>query len=330
MRSLLTVIASGTLSAVLTFVFLRWVERRDIVAVENHRSMHKGRVAVGGGLPLLVSALAVFAALWPAGDLSPLLAPALAALAIVSWRDDIAAVNPVLRLSVHAAAAAAAVLSLPSDVLVLQGWLPYALDRLVAGVAIVWLINLTNFMDGIDGIAGAEVAAVAAGYAAVSLAADGGTSLYYGLALAMAGAAAGFLIWNWHPARIFMGDVGSVPLGFLMGLLMIDLAVRHSLAAAVILPAYFIADATITLLRRLAARERPWEAHRTHFYQRAAAATGSHARVVERVVVCNGVLIIAAVLAVTAPVLASAIAASAVVLLLLELERLARSTKSKD
>ena len=328
MRSLLTVLLSGALAAGLTFVFIRWVESRQIVAEENHRSMHKGRVPVGGGLPLLVAALAVALLIWPVTALPSPVLISLAALSLVSWRDDIKAVTPVLRLTVHLAASAAAVLSLPGDALIFQGWLPWVLDRAVAAVALCWLINLTNFMDGIDGIAGAEVAAVCFGYAAVMAAAGSMGTPLYGLSLALAGAALGFLVWNWSPARIFMGDVGSVPLGFLMGVLMLDLAVRHSLAAALILPAYFAADATITLLRRLKDGAKPWDAHRTHFYQRAAAAIGSHAPVVTRVVICNAVLLIAAVLAVTAPGLAGAIAVGAVGGLLWGLER-AASRKSE-
>lgn len=329
MRSLLTLAISAAASAVLTYVFIRWVQARQIVAEENHRSMHKGRVPVGGGLPLLVAASGTFLAIWPYQGIPWTLMPALAALATVSWRDDIAAVNPILRLGIHAAASAAAVLSLPADALVFQGWVPYALDRLVAGLAVVWLINLTNFMDGIDGIAGVEIAAIAFGYVAVSFAADHGTGLYHGAALAVTGASLGFLLWNWSPARIFMGDVGSVPLGFFAGVLMLDLAIRHSLAAALILPLYFVADATITLFRRLLSGARPWEAHRTHYYQRAAAALGSHETVVTRVIICNGVLVIAAVLAITAPWLGFAIAVVAVALLLMELERCARSPAAR-
>jgi UDP-N-acetylmuramyl pentapeptide phosphotransferase/UDP-N-acetylglucosamine-1-phosphate transferase len=314
---------SGFASAVLTYLFIRWVEKREIVAVENHRSMHKGRVPVGGGLPLLVAALGIAALIWPSGQLSPAIAVALLALAVVSWRDDISALNPVLRLTVHAGAAAAAVLSLPPEALVLQGWLPWVADRLVAALAVVWLINLTNFMDGIDGIAGAEVASVAFGYAAIAAAAGSLGSPHYGLALAMGGAALGFLLWNWSPARIFMGDVGSVPLGFLMGVLMLDLAVRHSLAAAIILPAHFVADATITLVRRLVSGAKPWEAHRTHFYQRAAAGVASHARIVRLVIIGNGMLLIAAMLAVTDPVAGAVLAALAVAALLAMLERAA-------
>jgi UDP-N-acetylmuramyl pentapeptide phosphotransferase/UDP-N-acetylglucosamine-1-phosphate transferase len=321
LRSCLTVILSGVLSAALTYLFIRWAGSRAIVAVENHRSMHKGAVPVGGGLPLIVAALAALLGLWGWGGLPPALLPALAVLVLVSWRDDVKAVSPALRLAVHAGAAAAAVLALPTDALVFQGLLPLPLDRLLAAVALVWFINLTNFMDGIDGIASVEIGSIALGYAAVTWAAGGlASSPYYGLALAVAGAAAGFLVWNWSPARIFLGDVGSVPLGFLAGFLMLDLATRHSLVAALALPLYFVADATITLARRILAGARPWDAHRTHYYQRAAAALGSHAAVVKRLVVCNGILLIAAVLAVTAPLPAVVLAAGAVGLLLWTLE----------
>lgn len=327
MRSALTILLAGMLSAALTFLFIRWVERREIVAVENHRSMHTGRIPVGGGLPLILAALAVAWLLWPTLALPPAVLAALVALGIVSWRDDVKAVDPIVRLTVHLAASAAAVFTLPSDALVLHGWVPWVIDRAVAVLAVAWMINLTNFMDGIDGIAGSEVATVALGYAGIVAASASLGAPLYGLSIAIAGAALGFLLWNWSPARIFMGDVGSVPLGYLMAVLLLDLAVHHSLAAALILPLYFITDATLTLFKRVLAGERPWDAHRSHAYQRAAAALGSHAAVVKRIIVCNGVLMIAAVLAITAPWLGIAIAVAAIVALFASLESAARRTR---
>ena len=329
MRSTLTVVAAFALSVLLTWLFIRWVDGRSIVAEENHRSMHKGEVAVGGGLPLLVAAFLALASLWQWNDLLRVILPAAAVLALVSWVDDRQALHPIVRLAAHIAASAAGVLALPHEALVFQGVLPFVFDRLVAGLALVWFINLYNFMDGIDGLAGAETAAIAFGYAAINYAGATDVAALYGLALAVGGAALGFLIWNWSPARIFMGDVGSVPLGFLCGMMMLDLAVRHSLVAALILPLYFVADATITIARRLLAGAKPWDAHRTHFYQRAALALGRHAPVVVRIVICNAALMTAAVLAVTAPWLACVIAAGAVGLLLLSFERAAKLTNRK-
>ena len=323
MRSILTAAAAFGLSALLTFLFVRWSDERQFVAEENHRSMHKGKVPVGGGLPLLTAAILTSFLIWPRNDMHSLIALCLSVLVLVSWADDRKALNPFVRLAVHMMAATGAVLLLPGDALVFQGWMPFVLDRLLAALALGWFINLYNFMDGIDGIAGAETAALAAGYAAITFVGGPEAAPLYGLAVAILGATLGFLIWNWSPARIFMGDVGSVPLGFLTGAMMLDLAIRHSLAAALILPLYFVSDATITLVRRLLTGAKPWEAHRTHFYQRAALGLGSHGAVVLRVTACNAALLIAAVLALTAPVLALALAFGAVGALLVNLERAA-------
>ena len=107
----------------------------------------------------------------------------------------------------------------------------------------------------------------------------------------MIGAAIGFLVWNWSPARIFLGDVGSVPLGYVLGFLLLDLAIRGWWKIALILPLYFLADATITLARRLLRGERVWQAHREHFYQQAVRRGLGHAAVVKRVIAADLMLI---------------------------------------
>jgi UDP-N-acetylmuramyl pentapeptide phosphotransferase/UDP-N-acetylglucosamine-1-phosphate transferase len=162
------------------------------------------------------------------------------------------------------------------------------------GLAWLWLINLTNFMDGIDGLAGAQGAAVALGYVAVMLwpfSAVPVVTPNLVLAIAMAGACLGYLIWNWHPARIFMGDAGSIPLGFLTGWLLLDLAMQGKVIAAVVLPLTFIADASVTLMRRLFAGAMPWRPHRTHFYQRAVSGGASPRIVVASFALANAALI---------------------------------------
>lgn len=319
-------LAAGLLSSLLTYLFIRWSAHREIVAEENHRSMHKGRVPVGGGLPLIAAALLVASLFWPLEDLARTLWFSLALLALVSWADDRKTLNPVVRLAAHLTASFAAVLSLPPDALVFQGALPFVLDRLVAALAVAWFINLYNFMDGIDGLAGSETAAIAGGYAAIVYAVGAHSTPLYGLSLAVLGGSIGFLVWNWSPAKIFMGDVGSVPLGFLMAVLMLDLAVHHSFAAALILPLYFAADATITLLKRLLSGAKPWDAHRTHFYQRAAMQVGSHTRVVISIIAGNLALLIAAGLALTAPFFALLLALAATGALLVALERMAKQS----
>src|SRR6185312_3303856 len=179
---------------------------------------------------------------------------------------------------------------LPAGDLVFQGLLPPLADHLLAGLAWLWFINLFNFMDGIDGISGVEAAAIGLGTALAAWLA--GTYQEIGCGLALAGAAAGFLVWNWHPARIFLGDVGSIPLGLVSGWLLLRLAIDGAWAPALILPSYYLADATLTLAKRLARGEKIWQAHRSHFYQRAVQAGLRHDQVARRVAETNVMLIL--------------------------------------
>jgi UDP-N-acetylmuramyl pentapeptide phosphotransferase/UDP-N-acetylglucosamine-1-phosphate transferase len=175
--------------------------------------------------------------------------------------------------------------------LVFQGWLPPSLDSVATAIVWVWFINLFNFMDGIDGLAGSEAAAIGLGlllFAAIGIGHDLGLAA---TGAGIAAAAIGFLVWNWAPAWIFLGDVGSVPLGYLLGFLLLGQAARGHWKLALILPLYFLADATITLLRRLLRGEQVWQAHREHFYQRAVQRGLGHAEVVQRVIAADLVLI---------------------------------------
>jgi UDP-N-acetylmuramyl pentapeptide phosphotransferase/UDP-N-acetylglucosamine-1-phosphate transferase len=176
------------------------------------------------------------------------------------------------------------------------GLLPPGLDMVAAALLWVWFINLFNFMDGIDGLAGVETAALGLGIALVAAAAGMSPAfVIYGLAL-LAGAL-GFLWWNWHPARVFLGDVGSVPLGFLIGWLLLVLTKNGHWQAALILPLYYLADATITLARRGLRGDKVWQPHREHFYQQAVKRGLSHADVVRHVLVLDLVLVMLAVAA---------------------------------
>jgi UDP-N-acetylmuramyl pentapeptide phosphotransferase/UDP-N-acetylglucosamine-1-phosphate transferase len=303
-RSILTVLAAFAAAAALTPAILPLLRRSRALAHPNERTMHEGVIPKGGGwavLAALVGAAAICGWIGPAQ--APLLV-CLAVLALVSWRNDAVHVAAPLRLGVHLAASAVCVLSLPGDALVFQGLLPFALDRAVAALALAWFVNLYNFMDGIDGIASAETIAISAGYVAVGAVAGSAGGALDGLALAATGAGAGFLVWNRPPAKVFLGDVGSVPLGYLMGWLLLDLTARGQLAAALILPLYFAADASITLARRVASGADPTTPHRTHFYQRAAAGWNSHGAVVVRMSICNLALVAAAMLSVEKPLLA--------------------------
>jgi len=271
---------------------LGWLIRRQILDRPNERSSHSVAVPRGGGMAVTPAAALVWIgiAAW-AGTTGFLILAGLAlGLMVLSWIDDRYGLPAWPRFAGHALAVAVGLSLLGSDQMVFQGLLPLWADRLLAGLGWLWFVNLYNFMDGIDGITGSETACVGLGIAGVTLVA-GLSAAALPFAVALAAAGLGFLLWNWSPARIFLGDSGSIPLGFLLGGLLLGLAVQGQWLAAAILPAYYLADATITLLWRLIDREPIWQAHRRHFYQRAVRGGRSHAQVVRAILTGNLVLI---------------------------------------
>ncbi|MGB8274608.1 MAG: glycosyltransferase family 4 protein [Alphaproteobacteria bacterium] len=315
-----TLVAVGAVTSVL--------RRRAILDHPNDRSSHAMPTPRGGGIGILVVLLPAFAliALATRDAAAPVYAVLGAALmlAAVSFWDDVKGLTPGVRLAAQAAAVAFALVGFTDDALVFQGLLPPGLDRLAAGVAWIWFINLFNFMDGIDGIAGSETASIGAGLFAVAALVPGafGTAHAIGLyGLILAAAAAAYLWWNWEPARVFLGDVGSVPLGFLLGWLLLSAAATGAWAVALILPLYYLADATITLVRRMIARERVWVAHTQHFYQRATRGGRRpglrHGQVAGAVLAANAALIALAVAAASGRLFAALAGACVVVTVLL-------------
>ncbi len=273
----------GTLLVAIASAFciggtLRPLRSRHILDRPNRRSSHSVAVPRGGGIGLLIVLIPVWLAAGliagqttPAGWGIPVLA---LLLAIISWIDDVSDLAPAPRLLAQALAVAIGVYLLPGPTF--QGVLPPILDPIITGLLWLWFVNLFNFMDGIDGISGVSALAMGLGVNLVLtlVTIDPPAALQ---ALAVAAAALGFLVWNWHPARIFLGDVGSIPLGFLLGWLLLTVAAHGLWIAALIIPLYYLADAGLTLAKRLMRGANVFEAHREHFYQRAVQAGRSHA-----------------------------------------------------
>lgn len=261
----------------------------------NARSSHSRAVPRGGGIAVLVMVLPGWLVLalltGQASRLWPVLAAA-TALALLSFADDLRGLAPLPRILGHGAAVALGVLLLPGDALLFAGQLPLWADRVLTGLAWLWFVNLFNFMDGADGLAGVETVAVAGGLAcALALLAPAAAPLMP-LAAVLAGAGAGFLALNWHPARLFLGDVGSVPLGYLLGWLLVWSACAEGLWwLALALPLYYWADATSTLLKRASRGARLWQAHREHAYQAAILAGASHGQVARYIAALNLALV---------------------------------------
>jgi UDP-N-acetylmuramyl pentapeptide phosphotransferase/UDP-N-acetylglucosamine-1-phosphate transferase len=311
---------TGTIAFAATGWITGWLKRRALLDHPNERSSHAVPTPRGGGIGILAALLPAWAltiGLYP-GELQNsvwLVFAGIAGLAGLSFLDDLRSLGAGVRLLGQLVAVSAALALLPADRLVAQGLLPLPLDRALTGLAWLWFVNLFNFMDGIDGISGVEATSIGVGGATLAIM----TGMLY-LAppgLAIAAGSIGFLAWNWHPAKVFMGDVGSVPIGFALGWLLIGLAIAGRWEAALILPAYYWADATLTLLRRAANGEKIWRAHRSHFYQRAVQQGASHDWVARQVLVANVGLIFLAVASLYQPATVTLPAAGAVAIGLL-------------
>jgi Fuc2NAc and GlcNAc transferase len=278
-------LAAFVAAAAITAQVRRYALARNLLDTANERSSHTVPTPRGGGLSIVLASLLGLAVALGTANVPGTVAAALlaggAAVAAIGWIDDHGHIRPLTRLAAHTAAALWAVAWLGPIDLIGYG-LPPALSVVawpVSVLTVAWLLNLFNFMDGIDGIAGSEAVLVAGGSLALLWASS--SSLAPGLAapfVLLAASAAGFLVWNWPPARIFMGDAGSGFVGYWIACLVLltDAVSPAAGATVLILAGVFVVDATVTLLHRLARRDHVFEAHRTHAYQRLARRCGRH------------------------------------------------------
>jgi Fuc2NAc and GlcNAc transferase len=283
-------------SYLLTAWLLRLPLARRLVDRPNPRSSHSVPTPRGGGLSI-VAALTGGAIVMTALGLLPLRLSAVLLLgglgiAAVGFWDDARSAPVSVRMLVHFLAAAFAVYLVGGDWVLHLGRIAFDLGvmgPIAAVLAIVWALNLFNFMDGIDGIAASEAACVLFGAGALELCVAGSTPRDVAPLFVAGAACLGFLRWNWPPAAIFMGDVGSGYLGYVIAVIALYSSRTGTLNifAWLILGGTFVVDATLTLLRRLLRRETLHQAHRTHAYQWLARRWGSHARVTSAVVVID-------------------------------------------
>lgn len=287
LRICLIVVSAMLTGAVLTWMARLYALRRSMLDVPNERSSHVNATPRGGGVAIVIPTLLAVGLLWSTGRVDAGLAVAVGlcggVVAAIGWLDDHRPLGVATRAVIHLAAAAGAMLALSPA-------LPAGAQALyVLGIA--WAVNLYNFLDGTDGYAGTQaVCAALAGAALSGHAGDWGTAV---LCLVLAGASGGFLLWNWPPARIFMGDVGSCFLGFAFAVLAVH-GERGGVAPAwlwVLLLGPFFWDATLTLLRRVASGERWHQAHRTHAYQRLHRMGWTHRRIAISLLLVNAIVV---------------------------------------
>jgi UDP-N-acetylmuramyl pentapeptide phosphotransferase/UDP-N-acetylglucosamine-1-phosphate transferase len=287
-----TAVVALVLSSGLILVLRPWLARYATVP-PNARSSHYQPTPQGGGIAVVVATLVVA---WGAVALSPALlhnqagqflavTAATALLAVVGAIDDVRSLPAAARLALQCIAVGAVITALPNELQILPQ-VPWSIERACLLLAGVWFVNLVNFMDGIDWMTVAEFVPVTGAIVLLGLA--GAVELLPALvAAALVGAIIGFAPFNRPVAQLFLGDVGSLPIGLLLGWLLVQLAAMGHLAAAFILPLYYLADATITLGSRIVRGETFWQAHRTHFYQRATDCGLTVREIVTRVFLTN-------------------------------------------
>ena len=282
-------------SALLTQLTRKVAVGTGVVDVPNARSSHRMPTPRGGGVAIVLVTTAGLIVLALRGIVRPDLLWAVGgggvAVALVGFADDRRSVSAVTRLAVHFAAALWALAwlgGLPAlrvgDHLISFGWAGYVLGAL----GIVWAVNLFNFMDGIDGLAASEAIFVAMAGALLSLPMAAGTGVAPE-ALVFGAACGGFLLWNWPPAGIFLGDVGSGYLGYVIVVLAVATTRDNPVALWIwlILGGAFFVDATVTLVRRTLRSEPVHQAHRSHAYQWLARRWRSHGKVPLAVLAVN-------------------------------------------
>ena len=288
-------ILAGLFSGGLIIALMPWLKAYAL-ARPNARSSHREPTPQGGGIAVIVATLLAawlgvsLAGRTAAGAPGEVLALTLAALALAATGavDDIRPLPVRLRLALQCAAVGLVLAFIPAESRIIPE-LPWWLERAGLLLGGIWFVNLTNFMDGIDWMTVAEAVPIAGAIILLGLLGFLGVVPTSPLLVAVAlfGAMIGFAPFNKPVARLFLGDVGSLPIGLLLAWLLFHVAASGHLAAAILLPLYYLADTALTLLRRALAREPVWQAHRSHFYQRATDGGFSVNAIVLRVFLVN-------------------------------------------
>ena len=300
-------LAVALAAAVISAIVIRLIRPqllKHALAKPNARSSHQIPTPQGAGIAVIAAALVTAALAFAfvpdvSSNFPVVLFGATLFMAALGFADDIKPVPVLPRLLLQTIAVGAIVLASPSDLRIVSA-VPFWIERGLLVLAGLWFVNLVNFMDGLDWMTVAEVVPITAALALLGLFGELPPTAAI-VAAALCGAMIGFAPFNRPIASIFLGDVGSLPIGLLLGWCLLQLAWHHHLAAALLLPLYYLADASVTLLRRMMRREPFWIAHRSHFYQRATDNGFTVMQVVSEVFTLNLVLAALAAFSIKAP-----------------------------
>jgi UDP-N-acetylmuramyl pentapeptide phosphotransferase/UDP-N-acetylglucosamine-1-phosphate transferase len=294
--SLFAIVTAAMLSAGMTWA-IRPLLLRHALAKPNARSSHRTPTPQGAGIAVLGATLAVAGTIAAFADTVVNIPVAIFAatllVAVVGFADDVKSIPVLPRLMLQAVAVGAILFTASSDLRISPSC-PLWIERALLWLAGLWFLNLVNFMDGLDWMTVAEVVPITGAMIVLGVFGEFPVSAAI-VAAALCGAMVGFAPFNRPVATVFLGDVGSLPIGLLLGWCLLQLAWHQQLAAALLLPLYYLTDATVTLLRRLGRREPFWAAHRSHFYQRATDNGFTVLRVVSEVFALNVALALLAI-----------------------------------
>lgn len=310
-------------SLVITKLLINVMPKFGIVDIPSRRRSHSKITPRGGGVAFVL----IYSTLLPAFEYintgsindSIVILQIFIPISVVSFWDDTSHVMIPIRLLVHFLCACLAIMWLIHPNLIFHFEVPVYLDLVIGTFALMTFLNIYNFMDGIDGITVSQTLHYSLtilllcfiGYDVIP-----NVHMAIVTAVIIGGWSLGFVYFNWQPARIFLGDVGSISLGFLIGICLLTIATASPrlFAACMIASLYYIADGGITILIRAIKGEKIWEPHLQHFFQRSVQKGRSHKRTVKRIMKCNFVLMLLAVYALYYPTV-SIIAAIIVVII---------------
>jgi UDP-N-acetylmuramyl pentapeptide phosphotransferase/UDP-N-acetylglucosamine-1-phosphate transferase len=303
------------LSVTLSKYLVKLLSKYSIVDTPKERSNHNVATPRGGGLALVITTIILLLVYYYINNTVTVLyvIASLFIVATISFLDDLISLPITPRI----------ILQLISILILLNGF-TFKFDpinTLIITSTMFLFINFYNFMDGIDGSAASEAMHISISILVISCLTDKIPHEVQFTALILISACAGFLIFNWFPAKIFLGDVGSIALGLICGWMLISLVLHGYVAAAIIIPLYYIADSSITLLKRFFRGKKIWQAHSEHFFQKAVRKGASHAQVTKKIIAVNLILFVLSIVSLYYPGTSIVIASGVVAMLLYDLQR---------
>lgn len=292
-------------SILITKPLIVYLKKKQVVDTPNQRTNHKIPTPRGGGLAILICILICFTTIELQSHTNYYLIYLITAISIcaaISLLDDIFNISILVRICFQILTVYLTINSLHGYNTTILPYLSLTIEKTLIAIALLGFVNIYNFMDGIDGLAASQTIYISTIVLIFSIIDPQiNPSISY-ICLSIVGSCLGFLIYNWHPAKIFMGDVGSVTLGLICGWLLINLAIYGYITAAIIIPGYYLADGITTILKRLIHKKKIWQAHSEHYYQLAIRKGKLHSQVTKKIIYCNLILGILSLFSINYPI----------------------------